>query len=132
MMKTTDKDPFLYSWEDLGKKSPRALHFHQQRELGNVSILAMEGKVVPRFYNIDHNAYLEGALTCKTKELLGLVASAVLRCDDCITYHILQSYRLGTPRKEIQETLEIALVIGGSIFVPHLRRASLLLDEIFA
>ena len=76
-----------------------------------------------RFYNIDHNTYLEGALPAKTKELMGLVASASLRCDDCIFYHAIQSYRLGVPRAEQEEALNVALVVGGSIVIPHLRRA---------
>lgn len=84
-----------------------------------------------RFYNIDHNTYLEGALPAKTKELMGLVASACLRCDDCIIYHAIQAYRLGAPRTEQEESLNVALVVGGSIVIPHLRRAYELLEELY-
>ena len=87
--------------------------------------------LVKRFYNIDHNTYLEGALSAKTKELMGLVASASLRCDDCISYHAIQSYRLGVPRAEQEEALNVALVVGGSIVIPHLRRAYELLSELY-
>jgi ribonuclease HI len=73
--------------------------------------------------NIDHNTYLEGALPAKTKELTRLVASACLRCDDGIFYHAIQAYRLGVTRAEQEESLNVALVVGGSIVLPHLRRA---------
>ena len=87
--------------------------------------------LVKRFYNIDHNAYLEGPLPAKTKELMGLVASACLRCDDCIFYHAIQGYRLGVTRAEQEESLNVALVVGGSIVIPHLRRAYELLEEMY-
>ena len=82
-------------------------------------------------YNNDHNTYLEGVLPAKTKELMGLVASACLRCDDCIFYHAIQGYRLGVTRAEQEESLNVALVVGGSIVIPHLRRAYELLEEIY-
>lgn len=87
--------------------------------------------LVKRFYNVDHNTYLEGALPAKTKELMGLVASACLRCDDCIFYHSIQAYRLGVTRAEQEESLNVAMVVGGSIVVPHLRRAYELLEEMY-
>ena len=71
----------------------------------------------------DPNAYSEGALDIKTKELLGLVASAVLRCDDCVKYHLESSFNLGASKEEVMETLSIATLVGGTIVVPHLRRA---------
>lgn len=123
---------FRHSWEDACAKSPLARQFHAEREAGNASVLAPKSKIIQRFYNVDHNAYLPGALPASVKELLGLTASAVLRCDDCITYHVIQAYRTGDPRKVIEEALEIALVVGGSILIPHLRRAYLLLDELYA
>ena len=87
--------------------------------------------LVKRFYNIDHNTYIEGALPAKTKELMGLVASAVLRCDDCIFYHAIQAYRLGVHRAEQEEALNVAMVVGASIVIPHLRRAYELLAELY-
>jgi ribonuclease HI len=88
--------------------------------------------LVKRFYNLDHNTYLEGAVPAKYKELMGLAGSAVLRCDDCISYHIIQSYRLGVTRVEQEDAINVALVVGGSIVIPHLRRAYELLSELYA
>ncbi|OLE14149.1 MAG: alkylhydroperoxidase [Acidobacteria bacterium 13_1_20CM_4_56_7] len=102
------------------------------RERLNANVDKANNFLVKRFYNIDHNTYLEGALPAKTKELMGLVASASLRCDDCIFYHAIQSYRLGVPRVEQEEALNVALVVGGSIVVPHLRRAYELLAELYS
>jgi ribonuclease HI len=87
--------------------------------------------LLKRFYNIDHNTYLEGALPAKTKELMGLVASAYLRCDDCIFYHAIQAYRLGVTRAEQEESLNVAQVVGGSLAVPHLQRAYEPLEEMY-
>ncbi|MCH2100516.1 MAG: carboxymuconolactone decarboxylase family protein [Planctomycetes bacterium] len=80
-------------------------------------------KTTKRFFNLDSAIYRDGALPARTKELLGLVASAVLRCDDCIRYHLDQSVHSGWSDEEIHEALDIALVIGGSITIPHVRRA---------
>lgn len=85
--------------------------------------------VTRRFFNLDTKAYEPGALDGKTKELLGLVASAVLRCDDCIAYHIDRCVELGATDEELWESLDIALIVGGSIVIPHLRRAVEFLDE---
>lgn len=85
--------------------------------------------VTKRFFSLDHQTYSEGALPVKTKELLGLVASAVLRCDDCIAYHVDQCVRLGFSDEEIWEAMDVALIVGGSIVVPHLRRAVEFLDQ---
>lgn len=127
-----EREPsYVFSEETVADKSAIAKEFLARRTRQNASVLASEGTLIKRFYNIDHNAYLDGALSAKTKELMGLVASAVLRCDDCISYHIIQSYRLGCDRNELEETLNIALVVGGSIFVPHLRRAFELLDQLY-
>lgn len=84
--------------------------------------------VTKRFFNLDAKAYEPGAIDDKTKELLGLSASAVLRCDDCIAYHIDRAVELGASDAEIIETLDIALIVGGSIVIPHLRRAYEFLD----
>lgn len=88
---------------------------------------------VKRFLRLDAAAYesleAEGGLDPRTKELLGLVASAVLRCDDCISYHVVQCIRTGSTVKQVEDALNVALVVGGSIVIPHLRRALLMLDE---
>ena len=84
---------------------------------------------IKRFFALDHQSYEAGALPAKTKELLGLVASLVLRCDDCITYHVSRSVEEGASRAEILETMNVGLVVGGSIVIPHLRRAMERLDQ---
>lgn len=122
---------FVFSEEDVLKKSPIAREFIQTRRILNETVEAADNYLVKRFYNIDHNTYLEGAIPAKYKELMGLVVSAGLRCDDCIKYHIIQSYRLGASRQEQEESLNVALVVGGSIVIPHLRRAYALLAELY-
>lgn len=97
--------------------------FNAYREKMNEKLLSDNNKLIKRIFNLDTNAYLEGALDVKTKELLGLVASAVLRCDDCIAYHLQTAYTLGVKKEEVMETLGIATLVGGTIVVPHLRRA---------
>ena len=97
--------------------------FRRFRERMNREILDENNLVVNRFFALDGRAYEAGALDVKTKELLGLVASVVLRCDDCITYHLARCREEGVSRAEIFETLSIGLVVGGSIVVPHMRRA---------
>lgn len=78
---------------------------------------------IKRFFNMDANTYRDGALDSKTKELLGLVASSVLRCNDCIDYHLEQCAQTGSTREEILDAMNVALIVGGSIVIPHLRRA---------
>ncbi|MBX3317908.1 MAG: carboxymuconolactone decarboxylase family protein [Phycisphaeraceae bacterium] len=85
--------------------------------------------VTKRFFSLDHQTYQDGALPLKTKELLGLVASMVLRCDDCIAYHIDQCVKIGVTDEEIWESFDVALIVGGSIVIPHLRRGVEFLDE---
>ena len=97
--------------------------FNDYRSKMNDKILADNNKVIKRIFNLDTNAYTEGALDVKTKELLGLVASAVLRCDDCVKYHLETSYKLGLTKDEVVEALSIATLVGGTIVIPHLRRA---------
>ena len=97
--------------------------FRQFRERMNAEILAENNLVVNRFFALDGRAYEAGALDVKTKELLGLVASLVLRCDDCVTYHLTRCREEGVARDELFETLSVGLVVGGSIVIPHLRRA---------
>lgn len=97
--------------------------FNDYRSKMNEKLLADNNKIIKRIFNLDTNAYAAGALDVKTKELLGLVASAVLRCDDCIKYHLESSYKEGATKEEVMETLGIATLVGGTIVVPHLRRA---------
>ena len=95
----------------------------------NEKILARGTTITKRFFTLDTKTYESGALDVKTKELLGLSASMVLRCDDCIAYHIDQCVQAGASDKELFETFDIALIVGGSIVIPHLRRAVAFLDE---
>ena len=97
--------------------------FNDYRQKMNDKILSSDNKVIKRIFNLDTNAFTAGHLPVKTKELLGLVASAVLRCDDCIAYHLETCYKEGVSKEEIMETLSIATLVGGTIVIPHLRRA---------
>ncbi|GGG49179.1 alkyl hydroperoxide reductase AhpD [Croceivirga lutea] len=97
--------------------------FNAYRAQMNDKILADNNKLIKRIFNLDTNAYMPGALDVKTKELLGLVASAVLRCDDCVKYHLESSKKEGATKEEVMETLGIATLVGGTIVIPHLRRA---------
>lgn len=97
--------------------------FNDYRQKMNDKLLADNNKVIKRIFNLDTNAYMEGALDVKTKELLGLVASAVLRCDDCVKYHLETCYKQGLSKEQVMEALGIATLVGGSIVIPHLRRA---------
>ncbi|MDG1527822.1 MAG: carboxymuconolactone decarboxylase family protein [Polaribacter sp.] len=97
--------------------------FNEYRQKMNDKLLSNDNKVIKRIFNLDTNAYSEGHLPVKTKELLGLVASAVLRCDDCIQYHLETAYKNGVSKAEMMETMSIATLVGGTIVIPHLRRA---------
>ena len=97
--------------------------FNSYRERMNDKILKDNNKIIKRIFNLDTNAFAAGALDIKTKELLGLVASTVLRCDDCVKYHLETCYKQGISKEEVVETLGIATLIGGTIVIPHLRRA---------
>ena len=97
--------------------------FNAYRSKMNDKILTDNNKIVKRIFNLDTNAYQEGVLDKKTKELLGLVASTVLRCDDCIKYHLEGSFKEGLSKAEVTEALGIATLVGGTIVIPHLRRA---------
>jgi AhpD family alkylhydroperoxidase len=97
--------------------------FNAYRSKMNERILGQNNKVINRFFNLDTNTYAEGALPVKTKEMLGLVASMVLRCDDCIKYHVEKCYHEGVTEEEIFEVFSIANIVGGSIVIPHFRRA---------
>ena len=106
--------------------------FNDYRTKMNDRIFQEDNKVLKRFFSLDNQTYKEGALSEKTKELLGLVASMVLRCDDCIKYHLGQSKKLGATSEEIFEVFSIANLVGGSICIPHTRRAVEYWDELSA
>jgi len=97
--------------------------FNDYRQRMNENILADNNKVIKRIFNLDTNAFKAGALDVKTKELLGLVASTVLRCDDCVRYHLETCHKEGLKKEEVVEALSIATLVGGTIVIPHLRRA---------
>jgi AhpD family alkylhydroperoxidase len=96
----------------------------------NDRIMELDNKVMKRFFSLDHQTYQDGALPETTKEMLGLVASMVLRCDDCVKYHLGQCFQLGVNTEQIMEVLTIANVVGGSICIPHTRRAIEYWDEL--
>lgn len=104
--------------------------FRAFRERMNDRILEEDNLEIRRFFALDERAYRDGALPSRTRELLGLVASMVLRCDDCITYHLVRCREEGWSDEELFEAFSVALVVGGSIVVPHLRRAVDRLDEL--
>jgi AhpD family alkylhydroperoxidase len=97
--------------------------FRTYREKMNEKILSSDNKVMKRIYNIDTNTYMDGALTSKTKEMLGLVSSMVLRCDDCVKYHLEKCCELGVNTEELFEIFSVANLVGGTIVIPHTRRA---------
>ena len=97
--------------------------FNDYRTKMNDKLLADDNKIIKRIFNLDTNAYAAGALDVKTKELLGLVASTVLRCDDCIKYHLETCFKEGITKEEMMEAMGIATLVGGTIVIPHLRRA---------
>ena len=115
-----------------GDESDRVKAFTEFRQRMNERILAEPNQVVRRFFALDTQTYAPGALDVKTKELCGLVASMVLRCDDCISYHVAQCREAGVKRDEMFEAFSVGLVVGGSIVIPHLRRAVDFLDRLEA
>jgi AhpD family alkylhydroperoxidase len=107
--------------------------FAEYRQRMNQRILDEDNRVIKRMFSVDSLAFKEGqALDRKTRELLGLVASLVLRCDDCVSYHIGSSTEVGATREEIMDSMGIGLVVGGTIVIPHLRRAVDFLDQVLA
>ncbi|MBU6199554.1 MAG: carboxymuconolactone decarboxylase family protein [Xanthomonadaceae bacterium] len=110
-----------------GKRVDEFVAFRQRM---NERILAHDNQAVRRFFALDTQTYKDGALPVRTKEMLGLVASLVLRCDDCISYHIAECRKAGVTRDEFFEVFSVGLVVGGSIVIPHLRRAVDFLDEL--
>jgi len=106
--------------------------FRAYRTTMNDRIADIDHLGMKRFFNLDGAAYKDGALDTKTKELLGLVASAVLRCNDCIDYHLIQCIEAGWKDEELYDALNVALIVGGSIFIPHLRHAVETIDTLRA
>jgi AhpD family alkylhydroperoxidase len=107
----------------------RLQEFQEFRARMNERILGIDNRAIKRFFGVDTLTYEPGALDAKTKEMLGLVASMVLRCDDCVSYHILQCKNEGVTDEEMYDIFSVALTVGGSIVIPHLRRAVAFLDE---
>lgn len=110
--------------------SNQVQEFNEYRAKMNEVILGKQNKVINRLFNLDTNTYMEGALPVKTKELLGLVASMVLRCDDCIKYHLGKCHEQGVSTDELYETFAIANIVGGTIVIPHTRRAAEYWEEL--
>jgi AhpD family alkylhydroperoxidase len=107
----------------MSKKTNRLEEFREKRSEMNDKIMDLNHLGVKRFFNLDSNTYRDGALAGETKELLGLVASAVLRCNDCIDYHLEQCAKSGFTKDEIIDAMNVALIVGGSIVIPHMRHA---------
>ncbi len=103
--------------------SKKVQEFRQYREKMNKHLLAADNKIIKRIFNLDTNTYVDGALSAREKEMLGLVASMVLRCDDCIKYHLETCYKLRLTRDQIMEVFAVANLVGGTIVIPHTRRA---------
>lgn len=107
----------------------RVKEFKEQRLAQNQIVLGRDNLNIKRFFGLDSAVYNDGALDSKTKEMLGLVASLVLRCDDCITYHVIRAKENNVTDEEFDEIMSIGLVVGGSITIPHVRRAATLWEE---
>ena len=110
----------------------RLEEFRSFRERMNARILEAGNLEINRFFALDTRAYADGALDVRTKELMGLTASLVLRCDDCIAYHVIRCMEEGVSDDELMEAFNVGLVVGGSIVIPHMRRAVALMDEVRA
>ncbi|MCK4758340.1 MAG: carboxymuconolactone decarboxylase family protein [Thermoplasmata archaeon] len=104
--------------------------FGKERDRLNEIVMKYAGQPMKRFYSLDNQIYKDGALDVKTKEMLGLTASFVLRCDECIKYHIIRCHEEGVSSEELEEALAVGVIIGGTITIPHLRRALELWDEL--
>ncbi len=112
--------------------SSQIKEFNEYREKMNEVILEKKNKVIGRLFNLDTNTYAAGALPVKTKEMLGLVASMVLRCDDCIKYHLGKCFEEGINTEEMYEIFAVANIVGGTIVIPHTRRAAEYWEELLA
>jgi AhpD family alkylhydroperoxidase len=104
--------------------------FNEYRTKMNEIILSKDNLVIKRLWNLDTNTYAEGALSTQTKEMLGLVASMVLRCDDCIKYHLGKCYELGVTTEQMYEIFAVANIVGGTIVIPHTRRGAEYWEEL--
>ncbi len=111
-------------------KESRVDRFKRERESLNETVLKVAGKNLKRFYSLDSAVYREGELPVQTKELLGFVASLVLRCDDCITYHTIRCHEEGVTTSQFEEAVTIGLAVGGSITIPHIRRCMAVWEEL--
>lgn len=109
---------------------PKVQEFNDYRAKMNERIMQSDNLVLKRLFNLDSNTYSDGALSVKTKEMLGLVASMVLRCDDCIKYHLQKCHGEGVTTEEVFEVFAIANIVGGTIVIPHLRRAVEFWDQL--
>ena len=107
----------------MSSKTNPLQEFRDTRKIMNEKVMSLDHLGIKRFFNLDTNTYKDGALPAQTKELLGLVASAVLRCNDCIDYHLEQCAKSGSTKEEIVDAPNVALVVGGSIVIPHMRHA---------
>jgi len=103
--------------------SKKVKEFREYREKMNTKLLATNNKIIKRIFNLDTNTYMNGALTSREKELMGLAASMVLRCDDCVKYHLEQCFKIGLTRDQIVEAFAVANIVGGTIVIPHTRKA---------
>ena len=110
--------------------SNQIAEFNEYREQMNEVILGKQNKVINRLFNLDTNTYMDGALNTRTKEMLGLVASMVLRCDDCIKYHLGKCHEQGVNTDEMYEIFAVANIVGGTIVIPHTRRAAEYWEEL--
>ena len=110
--------------------SEKTEEFSKERERLNDIVMKYAGQPIKRFYSLDNQVYKDGALDARTKELIGLVSSFVLRCDDCIQYHLIRCHEEGWTSEEVTEALGVGVIIGGTITIPHLRRAMELWDEL--
>lgn len=105
--------------------------FDEERDRLNETVLSSDHLGIKRFFALDTQAYAAGALDAKTKELMGLSSSMVLRCDDCINYHIARCFEEEVTKEQFYEAFNVALIVGGSIVIPHLRRAAARMEELF-
>jgi AhpD family alkylhydroperoxidase len=125
------ENEYQFSEDEARNRSLLARNFLEKREDQNGAFDAADNRLLKRFFNLDTNAYLTSdGVPTKYKELMGLAVSTAMRCESCIYYHLIQSFRLGTNRLEIEESLNIALIIGGSIVIPSLRNAYGMLNEL--
>ena len=121
---------FISLFQNLNHMSNLVKEFNDYRTRMNEVILGKENLVIKRLWNLDTNTYAEGVLDVKTKEMLGLVASMVLRCDDCIKYHLGKSHELGITTEQMYEVFAVANIVGGTIVIPHTRRAAEYWEEL--